>query len=107
MSLPPDARSTYVAFGRRDERRAHKHRLVREVKRLIELVAHLDSAAADPGTLDTVRDALHTLGDRLAGQPSLLATGGLGAQSGSRPRCSSAAASAVAATHSPRRCSGR
>ena len=85
MSLPPDARSTYVAFDPpENERRAHKHRLVREVKRLIELVAHLDSDAADLGTVDTVSDALHTLGDTLAGQPTLLATGGLGAQSGSQ-----------------------
>ena len=83
MSLPPDARSTYVALDPpEDDARARKHRLVREVKRIIELVAHLDSATADGAAIDAARAHARALGDTLERLPSLLATGGLGAQSG-------------------------
>ena len=83
MSLPPDARSTYVALDPpEDDARARKHRLVREVKRVIELVAHLDSATADGAAVDAASTHARALGDALEGLPSLLATGGLGAQPG-------------------------
>jgi hypothetical protein len=83
VSLPPDARSTYVALDPpEDEGRASKHRLVREVKRVIELVAHLDSAAADPDAMDAASAHVRALGDSLAALPSLHATGGLGSQQG-------------------------
>jgi len=83
VPLPPDARSTYVALDPpENDRRARKHRLVREVKRVIELVAHLDSATVDPDAVDTATEQARALGDRLAPLPSLLAHGGLGAQTG-------------------------
>ena len=83
MSLPPDARSTYVSFDPpENEPRARKHRLVREVKRVIEVVAHLDANRADPDVVAEATDAARALAELLDGQPSLLATGGLGAQAG-------------------------
>jgi acyl-coenzyme A thioesterase PaaI-like protein len=85
VTLPPDARSTYVAFDPPEtDRRAGKHRLVREVKRVIELVAHLDSAAADPTAVDTATEKVRALADTLAAFPSLHASGGLGAQPGAQ-----------------------
>jgi acyl-coenzyme A thioesterase PaaI-like protein len=85
VSLPPDARSTYVALDPpEDDRRAGKHRLVREVKRVIELVAHLDSATADPTAVDAVTEHVRALADTLATFPSLHATGGLGSQTGAQ-----------------------
>jgi acyl-coenzyme A thioesterase PaaI-like protein len=83
MSLPPDARTTYVSLDPpENDHRAAKHRLVREVKRVIELVAHLDSDAFDPGAVDTLAARVHELGDILEGMPSLHARGGLGSQPG-------------------------
>ena len=83
MSLPPDARSTYVSFDPPEtEPRARKHRLVREVKRVIEVVAHLDANDADPAVMEAATDATRGLAELLDGPPSLLATGGLGAQPG-------------------------
>ena len=62
MSLPPDARTTYVSLDPpEDERRAAKHRLVREVKRVIELVAHLDSDECDPDAVDRASAAVRDL----------------------------------------------
>jgi len=85
VSLPPDARSTYVSFDPPEtEARARKHRLVREVKRVIEVVAHLDSDTADADAVATATDAARTLADALEDQPSLLATGGLGSQPGAQ-----------------------
>ncbi len=85
MSLPPDARSTYVSFDPPEtEARARKHRLVREVKRVIEVVAHLDSGTADADAVAAATDAARTLADALEDQPSLLATGGLGSQPGAQ-----------------------
>ncbi len=85
MSLPPDARSTYVSFDPPEtERRARKHRLVREVKGLVEVVAHLDAEGADAGAVDAAADAVHALVESLGVQPSLLATGGLGSQPGAQ-----------------------
>jgi acyl-coenzyme A thioesterase PaaI-like protein len=83
VSLPPDARSTYVSFDPPEtEPRARKHRLVREVKRVIEVVAHLDADGADPGAVEAATAAARALADGLEPQPSLLATGGLGGQPG-------------------------
>ena len=85
MSLPPDARSTYVSFDPPEtERRARKHRLVREVKRVVEVVAHLDADTADPDAVNAATAAAGRLADGLADQPSLLATGGLGSQLGAQ-----------------------
>ena len=56
MSLPPDAHSTYDAHDPVEDRpRAAKHALVRSVKRLIELTAHLDvEECTDLGPVDAL-----------------------------------------------------
>ena len=83
MTLPPDPRSTYVALDpAEDNARARKHALVREVKRVIELVAHLDSAAAASEDVDAFTARARELADGLESQPSLHATGGLASQAG-------------------------
>jgi acyl-coenzyme A thioesterase PaaI-like protein len=83
VSLPPDARTTYITLDPREtEPRARKHRLVREVKRVIELVAHLDSDETDPRAVDRATERVRDLAESLEPLPSLLAKGGLGAQSG-------------------------
>jgi len=85
VSLPPDARSTYVSFDPPEtEERARKHRLVREVKRVVEVVAHLDSATAEADAVAAATDTARTLADELEEQPSLRATGGLGSQPGAQ-----------------------
>ena len=79
MTLPPDARATYDSHDpAEDPARAVKHRLVREVKRLIELTAHLDVHEADLAEVDVVAEAIRTTTDRLEPMPSLHAKGGLG-----------------------------
>ncbi len=83
MSLPPDARTTYVALDpRENEARAGKHRLVHQVKRLIELVAHLDSGEVPPAAVERATAQVSDVADSLEPLPSLLAKGGLGAQVG-------------------------
>jgi acyl-coenzyme A thioesterase PaaI-like protein len=83
VSLPPDARTTYVALDPpENETRARKHRLVREVKRVIELVAQLDSDDADPAAVDRVTEQVRDLAQSLEPLPSLLTKGGLGSQGG-------------------------
>ncbi len=83
MSLPPDPRSTYVALDpAEDDARARKHALVREVKRVIEAVAHLDSAAAAADDVEGCTAQVRELADRLELLPSVHATGGLAAQEG-------------------------
>ena len=85
MSLPPDARTTYVSLDPpENERRAAKHRLVREVKRVIELVAHLDADEFDPDAVDVLRGQVGDLADALEELPSLHARGGLGSQPGAQ-----------------------
>lgn len=82
-SLPPDARTTYIALDPKEtEPRARKHRLVHEVKRIIELVAHLDADEVDAATVERATDEARTFADSLEPLPSLLAKGGLGAQAG-------------------------
>ena len=84
MTLPPDPRTTYDAHEPvTDERRTRKHELVRQVKRVIDLTAHLDVGELDdPAGLDDLIDATRALADRLEGLPSLHAKGGLGAAGG-------------------------
>lgn len=85
MSLPPDARTTYVSLDPpEDEARARKHALVREVKRLIELVAHLDAEGVEPAAFDEATERTRGLADSLEGLASLHARGGLGAQAGAQ-----------------------
>jgi acyl-coenzyme A thioesterase PaaI-like protein len=83
VSLPPDARSTYVALDPSEsENRARKHRLVHEVKRVIELVAHLDSDTVEPVAVERATAQVRDVAESLEPLPSLLGSGGLGAQVG-------------------------
>ncbi|MFO7589341.1 MAG: hypothetical protein R6X23_00385, partial [Acidimicrobiia bacterium] len=83
MSLPPDARTAYDSHDpAEDDARASKHRLVREVKRLMELTAHLDVHEADLAEVGAVADTIRTTADRLEPMPSLHAKGGLGSVGG-------------------------
>jgi hypothetical protein len=78
MPLPPDPRTTYDPTDpAEDAPLARKHRLVRETKRLVELVAHLDADDADPAAIDTLSDAVADVADSLEPLPSLHAYGGL------------------------------
>ena len=78
MPLPPDPRTTYDPTDpAEDAPLARKHRLVRETKRLVELVAHLDADDADPAAIDTLSDAVADVAARLEPLPSLHAHGGL------------------------------
>ena len=83
MPLPPDAHSTYDATDPvEDVPRAAKHALVREVKRLIELTAHLDVEESDLDTVGAIAADVRHVADRLEPLPSLHAKGGLGAVGG-------------------------
>jgi len=84
MTLPPDPRTTYDAHEpAADAPRAHKHELVVEVKRLIELTAHLDVEELDDNDLvRTLIDEARVIADRMEPLPSLHAKGGLGAAGG-------------------------
>jgi len=85
VSLPPDARTTYIALDPpENEARARKHHLVREVKRVIELVAHLDSDAVDGEAVEHATEQVRAVADALEPLPSLHATGGLGSQTGAQ-----------------------
>jgi acyl-coenzyme A thioesterase PaaI-like protein len=79
MTLPPDPRTTYDAHDPpEDAPRARKHELVRQVKRLIELTAHLDVEEVDDLTrVQDLIDDTAALADRLEPFPSLHAKGGL------------------------------
>jgi acyl-coenzyme A thioesterase PaaI-like protein len=84
MTLPPDPRTAYDAHDPvEDEPRARKHELVRQVKRLIELTAHLDvEATGGSGALQALIDDTRAVADRMEPLPSLHAKGGLAAARG-------------------------
>ncbi len=79
MSEPLDPRATYDSHDPvEDVPRATKHALVRAVKRLIEVTAHIDATEAD---LDAIGHATAQVDDvtaNLEREPSLHAKGGLG-----------------------------
>lgn len=78
MPLPPDPRTTYDPTDpAEDAPLAGKHRLVRETKRLVEAVAHLDADETDPADLGALADAVEAAADRAEQHPSLHAKGGL------------------------------
>jgi hypothetical protein len=78
MPLPPDPRTTYDPTDpAEDAPLARKHRLVRETKRLVEAVAHLDADEAAPDDISALTDAVRHVADRVAAGPSLHARGGL------------------------------
>jgi len=77
VSLPEDPSQIYLGGEPvEDERRAAKHRLVREVKRIVDSTALLDVGANEQGDIDAFADAAADLADRLAQAPSLRAFGG-------------------------------
>lgn len=83
MELPPDPRTTYDAHDPiEDPPRAAKHVLVREVKRLIELTAHLDVHEADLEQVTAISKLVGGISDALELLPSLHAKGGLGSVGG-------------------------
>ena len=84
MSLPLDAHTTYDPHDPVEDRpSATKHALVRSVKRIIELTAHLDVHALDDlESVDGLRAQVDAIADALAPLPSLHAKGGLGSVGG-------------------------
>jgi hypothetical protein len=83
VTLPPDPRTTYDPHDPvENPPRARKHALVRSVKRLIELTAHLDAADADGADVDAMTARVDVLSDELERLPSLHAKGGLAAVRG-------------------------
>ena len=83
MTLQPDPREMYAFMDpAEDLARARKHELVSEVKRLIDLVAHIDVERADRDELAQLADDAAALADRLEPLPSLLEVGGMAAQQG-------------------------
>ena len=108
MTLPPDPRTTYDAQDPAENPpRATKHALVRDVKRLIELTAHLDVNEADLDTVDqigaTVRAASAMHSKRC---PACMPRADSARSQAPTAPCSSAAASAAGATRSRHPCSG-
>jgi acyl-coenzyme A thioesterase PaaI-like protein len=83
VKLPPDAHTTYDPFDPvEDEPLARKHALVREVKRLIELTAHVDAHGSDGAAVQRATVAVRGAADLVEPLPSLHAKGGLGAVGG-------------------------
>ena len=77
MELPRDPSRIYLGGEPvEDERRAAKHRLVREAKRVVDHVALLDVSKGDVNLLNSIADETAELGDRLGEAPSLRAYGG-------------------------------
>ena len=83
MPLPPDPRTTYdPSDPTEDAPLARKHRLVRETKRLVEAVAHLDADETDPDEVSALADAVEAAADAAEKYPSLHAKGGLAGVAG-------------------------
>ena len=79
MTQPLDPRATYDSHDPvEDVPRAAKHALVRAVKRLIEVTAHLDVTEADLDAIGDVTNQIDGLTAALDREPSLHAKGGLG-----------------------------
>jgi acyl-coenzyme A thioesterase PaaI-like protein len=77
MSLPSDPSQIYLGGEPvEDEKRATKHRLVREVKRVIDNAALLDVGANDTKQLEEFAADAAALADKLEEAPSLRAFGG-------------------------------
>jgi hypothetical protein len=83
VTLQPDPREVYAFLDpAEDLARARKHELVRQVKRIIDQVAHVDTDRADADELAALADEASALADRLDAQPSLYERGGLAIQEG-------------------------
>jgi acyl-coenzyme A thioesterase PaaI-like protein len=77
VSLPSDPSQIYLGGEpAEDERRAAKHRLIREVKRVVDNAALLDVGANDAHGLSVFADDAAAFADRLEQAPSLRAFGG-------------------------------
>ena len=77
VSLPSDPSQIYLGGEPvEDERRAAKHRLIREVKRVVDNAALLDVGGNDTQGLSVFADEAGDLADRLEQAPSLRAFGG-------------------------------
>src|SRR6476646_11214023 len=77
MRLPEDPSKLYLGGEPVEyEKRAAKHRLVREIKRVVDHVALLDVGANEQADLEGFGDEAADLADRLAQMPSLRAFGG-------------------------------
>ena len=76
--LPEDPRRVYLTDDpAEDTPRAAKHRLVREVKRIVRRTALLDVADTDPAEVNRLAADAKGLADSLEELPSLLAFGGM------------------------------
>jgi hypothetical protein len=83
VQLPPDPRTTYDAHDpAEDAPRARKHELVRQVKRVVELTAHLDVEEADLAAVDALIEQTRALAEEFGPLPSLHAKGGLASVGG-------------------------
>jgi acyl-coenzyme A thioesterase PaaI-like protein len=77
VKLPRDPSKIYLGGEPvEDERRAAKHRLVQETKRVVDHVALLDVHEGDESSLNALADEVGALADRLGEAPSLRACGG-------------------------------
>jgi len=77
VSLPSDPSQIYLGGEPvEDEGRAAKHRLIREVKRIIDDAALLDVGANETDDLNAFADQAQALADGLERAPSLRALGG-------------------------------
>ena len=77
MNLPPD-----IGDEAEKPERAAKHALVRAVKQLIELTAHLDPNTTDIKTVKELTASVEALNIRMDSLPSLHTQGGLGTVGG-------------------------
>jgi len=76
MPLQDDAHDNWdLANPPEEGARAAKHRLVREVKRLVDAVALLDVGDDDAAAVDALTAKVSGAADAVAGRPSLAATG--------------------------------
>lgn len=83
VDLPLDAHSTYDPHDPvENAERAAKHSLVRAVKEVIELTAHLDVNDIEVETVDEITELVNAIAERLALLPSLHEHGGLGSVGG-------------------------
>jgi acyl-coenzyme A thioesterase PaaI-like protein len=77
VSLPSDPSQIYLGGEPvEDEGRAAKHRLIREVKRVVDHAALLDVGSNETDDLNDLADEAQALADHLEQAPSLRALGG-------------------------------